>query len=269
MRAIRSKLTRWSRSPTSPQRAPQASSHDSPPSDDHTDAPVMHADLTTGAVTPSSLGLARFRSLPQSGFWEQKGALETAINRADAGGRLPLRQDLVRLHLAHGLGREAKAQLDAMQPLRQRSGLPDAAVTADLALQGVASFLTGQLDEALAQLGDARLAADDETALWHAATLAELERWDDALDQWQRGQRLLDAYPPETRAVLAERGIMLLLQTGRIDDAFALIDGLRSLLLSTAAGERIDHFEALALARDGATEEAEAIWSRLAQRRRA
>lgn len=239
---------------------------DSPPGDDQADAPVMDADLTTGAAKPSPLGLARFRSLPQSGFWEQKGALETAINRADAGGRLPLRQDLVRLHLAHGLGREAKAQLDAMQPLRQRSGLPDAAITADLALQGVASFLTGQLDEAMARLGDARLAADDETALWHAATVAELERWDDALDEWQRGQSLLDAYPPETRAVLGERGIMLLLQTGRIDDAFALIGGLRSLRLSTTAGERIDHLEAMALARDGATEEAEAIWSQLVQR---
>jgi tetratricopeptide (TPR) repeat protein len=85
------------------------------------------------------------------------------------------------------------------------------------------------------------------------------------LGQWQRGQSLLDGYPPETRAVLAERGIMLLLQTGRIDDAFALIDVLRSLRLSTTASERIDHLEAMALARDGATEEARAIWSRLVQ----
>ena len=251
--------------PRLPETAPDAASDESPPGDDHANLPVMEADLKTGAVTPSPLGLARFRSLPQSGFWEQKGALETAINRADAGGRLPLRQDLVRLHLAHGLGREAKAQLDAMQPQRQRSGLPEAAISADLALQGVANFLIGQLDEALVQLGDARLAADSETALWHAATLAELERWDDASYEWQRGQSLLDAYPPETRAVLGERGIMLLLQTGRIDDAFALIDGLRSQHLSTAAGERIDQLEATALARDGATEEAEAIWSRLVQ----
>ena len=63
----------------------------------------------------------------------------------------------------------------------------------------------------------------------------------------------------------AERGIILLLQTGRIDDAFAVIDGLRSQHLSTSAGERIDHLEAMALARDGATEEAQAIWSRLVQ----
>ncbi len=250
-----------------PEATPEmdTAAHDGAPSQARHDTPARGAELATAATGPSPLGLARFRALPHASFWEQKGALETAINGADEAARLPLRHDLVRLHLAHALGTEAAALLDAMRPRVESSGLSPAAARADLALRGAASFLNGRLDEARAALGAASLIEDDETALWHAATLAALERWDEALAQWQRGQHLLESYPAATRALLGQQGIMLLLQAGWIDDAFALIDALRSGRLTAAAADRIDHLEALALARDGATDEAEAIWSRLAR----
>ncbi len=210
---------------------------------------------------PGPLDLARFRTGPGRGFLEQRSALLEAAEAAGRTAPLELALELARLHIARGLGPEAAAILataPAPSPLQAPS-------TAAAALNGAAAFLAGRYAAALDHLAMAELEADDETALWRGATLAALERWDEALPHWQRGEPWLEGYPAASQASLTEHGALLLLQTGRIDEAVALLDRLAGLPLAAAAAERLRALEAMALERDGAVDEARTIWRHLLQ----
>lgn len=209
--------------------------------------------------TPGPLALARFRAGAGRGFWDHRSALLEAAGAADRQGSAELTLDLARLHVAYGLGPEATSLLADMAAPSPIAG-PSAAW---LALNGAADFLAGRHAAALGHLAHAELRADDETALWRGATLAALERWDEALADWQRGEPWLAGYEPAVQARLAEHGVLLLLQTGRIDEAFASLERLAALHLPQAASERLRELEAIALERDGAIDEARTIWRAL------
>jgi hypothetical protein len=150
-------------------------------------------------------------------------------------------------------------------PLGGAYGSDGALVAGRQAVLGAAAFLAGRYTEAAEALESRLLDGDDETALWRAVSLAAQERWDEALPAWRRGHGFLEAYPVAAQAALGRFGVALLLQTGRIEDALALIDRLTSLRLDQAAAERIRNLEAMALERDGAIDEARAIWQALAR----
>lgn len=209
--------------------------------------------------TPGPLALARFGSGPKNSFWDHRSALLEAAGTADQQSSAELTLDLARLHVAYGLGPEATSLLaNAAAP----SPIADPSATWQ-ALSGAAGFLASRHAAALGHLAHAELETDDETALWRGATLAALERWDEALADWQRGESWLAGYEPDIQAKLAEHGVLLLLQTGRIDEAFALLERLAELPLPQAASERLRELEAIALERDGAIDEARTIWRSL------
>jgi hypothetical protein len=225
-------------------------------------APLDDGD-TAGAIDQESaplLDLARFSGGQGQHFWEKRAALMRAAEEGDAAVRRGARLDLARLLVAHGLGAEALTLLDDVSVANGSSGEVIDATPARLALQGAAHLLAGRHAEAVERLSTATLAADEETALWRAAALAASGDWDAALPEWQRSRHHLGSYRPSIRAALAERGIMLLLQTGRVEEAFATIDELQATPLAQAARERIRLLEATALERDGAVDEARTIW---------
>jgi len=215
------------------------------------------------AAPPSAAGpldLARFRAAPGRRFWDQRSRLLQAADNVESEHAVTGKLELARLHVANGLGPEAVSLLAALpQP-----GPLDGPSPERRALEGVAHFLAGRYEAALQHLDHPELRSDSETALWRGATLAALERWDDASADWQAGQAWLGDYEPGNQAALAEPGIMLLLQTGRIDEAFALLDQIASLSLPARSSERLRELEAVALERDGAIDEARAIWRDLA-----
>ena len=231
-----------------------------PPDEPPPDEPGELA-APTAPPAPGPLDLARFAASPGSGFWDQRSELLRAAEAADPPDPLALALELARLHVAHGLGPEALALL-ADAPAPSPLAGPSAA---QAALTGAAHLLGGRHAPALDYLAHADLRADDETALWRAAALAALERWDEALANWQRGEPWLAGYTAANQAALGEPGVMLLLQTGRIDEAFGLLERLATLRLPAAASERLRELEALALERDGAIDEARTIWRDLAQ----
>jgi tetratricopeptide (TPR) repeat protein len=207
---------------------------------------------------PGPLGLWRFAETPDRPYWELRAALLQAANRAEVGERQAVQLDLARLHVANGLGAEAVSLLAGMlEPLAADGG--GEARPAYRALDGAALLLAGRPDEALARLADAALIEDDETALWRGAARAALHDWDAALADWRRGEAHLAGYPPLARAALAEHGVMLLLQTGQIDEAFAMLDRLAGLPLPQARRDRLRLLEATALERDGALDEARVV----------
>ena len=212
---------------------------------------------------PGPLGLWRFAGTPDRPYWELRAELLQAANRAEVGERQAVQLDLARLHVANGLGAEAVSLLAGMlEPFAGDGG--GEARPAYRALDGAALLLAGRHDEALARLADAALSADDETALWRGAARAALHDWDAALADWRRGEAHLAAYPPLAQAALAEHGVMLLLQTGQIDEAFGLLERLGALPLPQARRDRLRLLEATALERDGALDEARVVWRALA-----
>ncbi len=214
---------------------------------------------------PSPLGLARSAETLQRPYWEQRAALLQAAERADGTARAALQLDLARLMIAHGLGAEAVSWLASLPPPRRLAAADDDLAEASrAALEGAARVLAGRHAEALARLADPALADDDETALWRAAARAALEDWDAALVDWRRGRVLLAGYPPALQGALGEPGVLLLLQTGQIDDAFALLEQLGKLPLRRERRDRLQWLEAMALERDGALDAARVIWRRLA-----
>lgn len=218
------------------------------------------------AVTVAGpLDLARHKAKRGVGFWSRRSELLQQLAAAPSAEREPAELALARLLVAHGLG------LEALSLLGEPDSTPAGAVTvggepaARPALTGAAQFLAGRAAAARQTLDDPRLAMDDETALWRAAALAAGQQWDDALALWQRGQAFLEHYPASTQAALGEEGVMLLLQNGHGDEAMALIEHLQGLRLDPAAADRVRALEAIALERDGALDEARAIWRRLSR----
>lgn len=210
-------------------------------------------------ATPGLLDLARLSIVPRRRFFDHRTALLDAAAQADRQDPTSLALELARLHVAHGLGAEAVALLDnAPSASGSAAGSP-----ARQALHGAALFLAGRYESALEHLVRAEVEADDEAALWRGATLAALEQWDEALGPWRRGAPWLAGYTASNQAALGEHGIMLLLQTGRVDEAFALLEQLAARRLPTRSRERLRELEAVALERDGAIEEARTIWRSL------
>ena len=212
------------------------------------------------AAAAGPLDLARFRAAPGRSFWDQRSRLLQAAESAGRQDDALVEFELARLHIANGLGPEAMSILATLA----EPGPLDGPATEWRALGGAARFLAGRYMAALDQLGHSALEADGETALWRGATRAALQQWDAALTDWQRGEAWLAGYETVNQAALAEQGIMLLLQTGRIDQAFALLEQTTAQALPAAAAERLRELEAVALERDGAIDEARAIWRDLA-----
>lgn len=234
---------------------------DDEPPDDQRVQPMTTRTAPPSASSP--LGLARFADVHGQRFWDRRATLMQALNHAPADERPALQLDLGRLHLANGLGTEAASLLaDTPFPDAEDAGAGDA-VDAYRALDGAAALLAGRPAAALVQLAHPSLLGDEETALWRAAARAALKDWDEALADWRRGSAAFDTYPPMAQAALGEHAAMLLLQTGEIDDVFALLGRLAALPLSKATRERLQLLEATALERDGAIDEARSIWRAL------
>lgn len=212
------------------------------------------------AAAAGPLDLARFRAAPGRSFWDQRSRLLQAAESAGRQDDAVVEFELARLHIANGLGPEAMSILATLP----EPGPLDGPATEWRALGGAARFLAGRYMAALDQLGHSALEADGETALWRGATRAALQQWDAALADWQRGEAWLAGYETVNQAALAEQGITLLLQTGRIDQAFALLEQTTAQALPEASAERLRELEAMALERDGAIDEARAIWRDLA-----
>ena len=221
--------------------------------------PSPELEAPPAEAAPGLLDLARFGHRFGGSFWEQRTALLQATDRGDQPDAVVPALELARLHIAHGLGPEAVsilADIPAAGPLDQPR-------VARRPLEGAALVLAGRHEEALDRLAHPSLEEDAETALWRGAALATLERWDEALRYWRRGEPMLAGYTSLNQAALAEHGIILYLQTGRIDEAFALLERLYAQALPVAAAERLRELEAMALERDGAVDEARTIWRAL------
>lgn len=228
-----------------------------PPTEPHQEAPEEHQ--APGTAPPSLLDLARFAT---DDFRTRRTALLAALTTAGGHDRDVTRLDLVRLLVVHGLGAEALELLDAATV---ESDAPDATSTpAEAALTGAALLLMNRPGEAADRLADHRLATDDETALWRGAAAGATGAWDQGLSYWERGTAHLETYPLDLQAALAVPGVRLLLETGRGDAAFELIDRLAALDLRPDRLRSLRRLEATALERDGATDEALAAWRALA-----
>ncbi|HRY22782.1 MAG: tetratricopeptide repeat protein [Geminicoccaceae bacterium] len=208
---------------------------------------------------PSPLGLARFA---EDDFRTRRAALLTALTTADRPSREAARLDLARLLVVNGLGAEVLELLDAATVETAEPG--STSPPAQAALTGAALLLMDRPAEAAEQLADRKLAADDETALWRGAAAAATGAWDQGLADWQRGFAHLATYPLDLQATLALPGVRLLLETGRADAAFELIDRLTVQDLRPDRLRSLRRLEATALERDGATDEALAAWQALA-----
>lgn len=213
----------------------------------------------TASRERSPLGLAPFAT---GDFRARRAALQAGMATAAGPMREAARLDLARLLVVHGLGAEALELLDAA---RVEADEAAGAGTAQAALTGAALLLMDRAAEAAKRLGDPRLAADDEVALWHGAAAASLGEWDQGLLDWERGAAHLATYPLDLQATLAVPGVRLLLETGRADAAFELIDRLTALDLRSDRLRSLRRLEALALERDGAADEALAAWRALAE----
>ncbi len=242
----------------SPVDAHAADESAGPSPEPHDDAPDEHQAPDTSP--PSPLGLARFAA---NDFRSRRAALLAALTTADAPGREAARLDLARLLVVHGLGAEALELLDAATV--ENDAAEATAAPAEAALTGAALLLMDRPAEAADRLGDRRLADDDEIALWRGAAAGATGAWDEGLGDWERGSAHLASYPLDLQAALAVPGVRLLLETGRADAAFALIDRLTALDLRPDRLRSLRRLEATALERDGATDEALAAWRALAE----
>lgn len=237
------------------------------PTEAATDHPAGEPDAAAPS-TPTGgrpLDLTRHRAGPGRHFWDRRAALLQALATAEGDVRRALELALARLLVVHGLGLEALALLGPSPDDVAATVTFDGEPVARIALTGAAQLLAGRHAAAAETLADGRLRWDAETALWRGAALAAAGQWDEALEPWQQGESFLDGYASATQAALGQHGAMLLLQTGRIDEAFALLERLAALRLPGATADRIRVLEAMALERDGAVDEAHAIWRRLAR----
>lgn len=221
-----------------------------------------HPPDPAASSAPSPLGLAAFA---EGDFRVRRRKLAATLAKATGPASEAARQDLARLLLVHGLGAETLELLEAPGIGAPSPGKEVPASAAEAALAGAAFLLMDRPAEAAERLGDPGLAADDETALWRGAALAALGEWDRGLAEWQRGSGHLADYPSDLQAALAVPGVRLLLETGRADAAFALIDRLTAPGLRSDRLRSLRRLEAVALERDGATEEALAAWQALAE----
>lgn len=106
------------------------------------------------------------------------------------------RISLARFLVAHELGAEALGMLDTAIEME-----PQLATDAHIrALQGVASYQIGRIDEADEFLSDSALVRDPAASLWRAMVSIEQERWVAARRFFGAGEELIYHYPSVWRA---------------------------------------------------------------------
>ncbi|MFO1069621.1 MAG: hypothetical protein U1E14_13970 [Geminicoccaceae bacterium] len=187
---------------------------------------------------------------------DRRRQLEEAVVAAAPAPALAARLDLARFLLAQGLAIEAEAALPG-----DGETVPDTAADSVAALRGVAAFLDGRAEEAAPLLDRTGLDGDPEAALWRAVVAEARGDPAAAADSLARSDRVVLRYPPVLRLRLVPAVATIQLASGATDAALATLDRLRDLPLEpgTRAGLRL--LEAEALARQGATREAEAAWT--------
>ncbi|WP_207456814.1 tetratricopeptide repeat protein [Azospirillum sp. SYSU D00513] len=157
-------------------------------------------------------------------YTENRQELQLAAVNAPDSERPKAQLDLARFYLSQGFAQETLGLLDVLrQNQPDLDGRPEF-----LALRGAARVLAADHEGAAKDLGDPVLSSHPETALWRAASAADLaadkDDWKTALDGFKAGGAILAQYPEPILGKLALRAAEAALESKDLPFAKRMLD---------------------------------------------
>lgn len=142
------------------------------------------------------IDFAAWRLGPRDMFTDNLHNLLSKLSKAKGNDRNRARWDLARFYLGFGMGQ------DALGPLKLMAE-NDATLLDEpdyRAVRGVALILSGRYEEATEDLNNLSLTNSPDAALWRTIADQELEKWDEALADYDKGSDVLSLYDQTDRA---------------------------------------------------------------------
>lgn len=185
----------------------------------HISAISPQAPVSTGARL-SSKRIFDFDEWLRGGpsdFYDAEQALFRTVTEVPDEKKTDARLDLARFYTSRGRGAEAVGVVRTVE-----MDEPNVAARPGFrALRGAAHFLNREYEEARRDFDDPRLDGFSEIAIWRAATLAKLDEWNNAAQNFQAGDSILHDYPYPLKGRLGLLRVEAALATGDLQTAEA------------------------------------------------
>lgn len=211
-------------------------------------------------VGPRLFDLAEWRGGGLARYPTRLKALQRALVNAAPEREAAARLDLARFYFAHGLIVEALAVIEL-----GRTAEPPLAMDPELRLiRGIGRLLSDDYTAAAADLYHPAMIGESEAALWHAAMAAVSLDWQVAAELFAETKGLVDAYPPAVRTRLRLLAAEARLEIDDLAGARNILDAIRDDDPGLAERAQVALLAGRILLKEGKTEEARALWTRLA-----
>ena len=148
--------------------------------------------------SPVFMDFANWRQGSSANFRTIRRQVSAEIQESEGEKRGARRLMLARYYLSHGFAAEARGMLQLM-------AAEDSNADKDLyhqGLMGVAEYYMGRYADAREKLSHSGLRDDPHASLWRGAVFAQQQRWQKALENFDRGYGVIGKYNGDTVAEL-------------------------------------------------------------------